>query len=316
MGATNFLRGVRDGVREFRNVLREDYGEFIENLTEQRKALEALAAEKSARVATGEEGCENTKVCGDSAVIQYCRDGSPGRMDVFCWSGLSVGIVGYDPFLSDLELVFSYGHAVIRHGKIVEWWLVDKEGRIRLSPLDEVNKWQTAKSLTGVAWRHKPFAKARKRTADLPGVSALVAVASPQRASLRLMLQGAVMAHEAARGSAHQDREGASAAAARQVAVLDAVVAEHDRFSQAVVDAAASGKETTDDLLITSRHEVLPGYFVLMEFRLHEPNGFTVFYSGDGGRPFGIHQGLITFGNNRVTDWLLLGDGSAHTRIV
>ncbi|MFF5019519.1 hypothetical protein [Streptomyces sp. NPDC001165] len=268
------------------------------------------------------------RFAGYDAVIEHERNGETGRVDVFYTNdqGTLAVIGSWRTVPCRFKVDFVYGHAVVKHGTVIEWWLVHKHGRYRVSPLDAE---EMAKTLLYRVFRSLDYDPAllRDRSLKLAGTTAAAAllICAPGAAAVsgatatatavgRLgQAFGAMNLGRVLGESAQHGREVVkNAIMAHQALMLECVVGRLRAFDKLAAEARASGKPIPDDHLYT--HDLVPGYSVTARFT-QTPGEFTVHYSGDDGVPFGNNQGTVEFHNHQLTSWWFLS-GKKRLKLV
>ncbi|WP_371648961.1 hypothetical protein [Streptomyces mirabilis] len=262
------------------------------------------------------------------AVIEHERNGQTGRVDVFYTNdqGARAVIGSWRTVPHRFKVDFVYGHAVIKHGTVVEWWLVHKHGRYRVSPLDAEGM---AKTLLYRVFRSLDYDPALLRDRSLklagttaaaaliacaPGAAAASGATATATAAGRLgSAFGAINLGRVLGESGQHSREVVkNAITSHQALMLEYVVGRLSAFDKLTAEARSSGKPIPDDYLVT--HDLVPGYSVTAQFT-QTPGEFTVYYSGDDGFPFGNNQGTIEFHNHQMTSWWYLS-GKKRLKLV
>jgi hypothetical protein len=307
---------------------RDDVGDQLIALLEERYitpnrlALVRLGGEQE--LATPTHGLLEASLCGYRAVVQHRRNDEPGRVDVFYANPdklhTSIGNWLTGPYRFRVNPCF--GHAVIKHGEIIEWWLVFGDGKFRLTPFDST---AMARSLLYRVVRAHRFDSYSVRqfgitiagltaAACLSAVGGGTSVTIAKQASVTIAKQASASLSSALRTNVASDKEAVRAALSAHIGVLMAHAVNQQReFDEAVVAARAAGRPVA--AAAQSGHAMIPGYCVLHEFS-SVPGCFTLRYSGDGGAPFGNNQGTINFLANRLVSWWYLGPDGKRLRIV
>lgn len=294
--------GVRDNIRELREAAADnkaDYRSLVAKLAGQRKLLEQLGAAGAERAQTGVDSWEQTSIGDRPAVVRYCRDGVVGRIDIWYHPIICVGQILLSaevPYLTD-------AHAVVRHGRLTEWWLIEEDGRARVDGMRELTSEQAMRSALAVLWREESVVRRRH------ALSAFGDLLPSDRGALRKALKAAVQAGGHDNGTAERDKH-----IERLLDVLQAAIDEHREFDRVFAEADRVGMAVSQQRL--AGYRMLPGYYARITFKTEDPNYFRAFYSGDGGVPFGEHQGVIEFRGNSVAQWLLLGGTVSHLRVI
>jgi hypothetical protein len=301
--------------------MHEDYvgDKLVELLQERyinphRSALVRLSNGEQSLARTG--GAFEASFNGYRAVIEHRRNDEPGRVDVFYTNPdkvhTSIGSWTTGPYRFRVNPCF--GHAVIKHGEVIEWWLVFGDGKFRLTPFDST---AMARSLLYRVVRAHRFDSYTVRQfgitiAGLTAAGALSAVSGGPGALIAK--QVTVSLSRALSANVTKNKEEVRAALSAHIEALMAhAVAKQREFDEVVVGARAAGKPVAS--ATQSGHAMIPGYCVLHEFS-SVPGYFTLHYSGDDGVPFGNHQGTIIFAGHRLTNWWYLGPDRKRLRIV
>ena len=255
---------------------------------------------------------------GYQAIVKHERNGETGRVDVFYINtrGVRAVIGSWKTGPWRFKINFVYAHAVVKHGSVIEWWLVHEHGRFRVTPLksDEMAKallyrvyrnidvdpyhaWSTGLKIAGLT------AGAALLLAS--GGSAGAAGAATSSAIARVgPALGVTSLGQALGNSSLQNREELKKAiTAHQALLLKCVVEKLRNFDTLVSEARQAGRGIPHDHL--EGHELIPGYSVTTRFS-QTPGHFTTHYSGDDGLPFGNNQGTIEFRNHQLTSWWFL----------
>ncbi|WP_378214403.1 hypothetical protein [Amycolatopsis samaneae] len=274
----------------------------------------SLAETRAELAATG--GVHQATFHGYHAIVQHRRYEEPGRLDVFYTNPDKVytSIGNWLTGLARFRVNPCFGHAVVKHGRIIEWWLVFGDGRFRLTPLEPT---AMARSLLYRAARAHSLDSYTVRqygilVGGLTAGSALGAVSGGLGAVVAK--QAAVAVSEALSDSAAKSRETVKSALCAHIAeFMRYALAKQREFDEMVVASRAAGRPW--DPAVVSGYAMLPGYCVTHRFS-SPPGDFTFHYSGDGNVPFGNNQGTIVFTDYRITSWWYLGPGRKRLKIV
>lgn len=253
---------------------------------------------------------------GYHAIIEHRRNDQPGRVDAFYTNPdgvyTSIGNWLTGPYRFRVNPCF--GHAVIKHGEVIEWWLVFGDGKFRLTPLDSTDmakcllyRLTRAHSLDSYTVQGYGIRLAGlTATAALSAVSggAGVVIAKGATAYLSKVLSEATF----------KDREAFKSALSAHVAELMQYATTKQReFDELVVTSRTTGQPF--EPASQSGYTMLSDYCVTHRFAL-TPGNFTLHYSGDDNAPFGNNQGTITFREHKLASWWYLGPDKKRLRIV
>ncbi|MFE9687431.1 hypothetical protein [Streptomyces sp. NPDC006285] len=248
---------------------------------------------------------------GYQTIVEHERNGETGRVDLFYvntrGSRCVIGSWKTGPWR--FKINFVYAHAVVKHGTVIEWWLVHEHGRFRVTPLqpDEM-----AKALLYRVYRnidvdpHHAWSTGLK-IAGLTAGAALLCASGGSAAIARIgPALGVTNLGQALGNTSLQNRdELKKAIAAHQALLLKCVVAKLRDFDTLFSEARRVGRGIAQDRL--EGHELIPGYSVTTLFS-QTPGNFTTYYSGDDGLPFGNSQGTIEFRDHRLASWWFLAE--------
>ncbi|HET6858508.1 MAG TPA: hypothetical protein VFH94_15640 [Streptomyces sp.] len=268
-------------------------------------------------------GPDSTRVArvvfdGYEAVVEHERNGETGRVDVFYVNtrGTRAVIGSWKTGPWRFKINFVYAHAVVKHGRVIEWWLVHEHGRFRVTPLQSE---EMAKALLYRVYRSMdvdPYHawSAGLKIAGLTAGAALLcasggsAGAAGSAASSAIARMGSALGvtnlGQALGDSSLRNRDDLKKAiAVHQALLLQCVVEKLRDFDTLVSEARRAERGIPHDHL--ESHELIPGYSVTTRFS-QTPGHFTTHYSGDDGLPFGNNQGTIEFQNHQLTSWWFL----------
>lgn len=253
---------------------------------------------------------------GYRATVQHRRNDEAGRVDVFYTNPdkLYTSIGNWLTGPARFRVNPCFGHAVIKHGEVIEWWLVFGDGKFRLTPFDAT---AMARSLLYRVVRAHRFDSytVRQFGITIAGQTAAGALSAVSGGSGAVVAQQvtASLSRALSANLSKNKKEVRAALSAHIEALMAHALVKQREFDEAVVAARTAGKPVAS--AAQSGHAMIPGYCVRHEFS-SVPGYFALHYSGDDNVPFGNHQGTIIFTAHRLTSWWYLGPDRKRLRIV
>jgi hypothetical protein len=228
-----------------------------------------------------------------AAFVEHEHDASSGRVDVHYTNKIGT-IATIRSLLTQgigFRINFVFAHVVIHDGEVAAWWLLQRLGNVRVTPLDPIGM---AKTLTdGLADNIDPL-KLRPKGMKLLGLTAeeALSIAGSPPATVNL---GQALCDGIEGTTDYRN------ALARHVAVMmHCALKKQGEFDELIATSRDTGRAISAASLESCC--LVPGYFVVAQFT-RTPGKFTIYYSGDDGAPCGMNQGAIQFHDYRLTTW-------------